>query len=229
MVNAQPTIRFVKVVGKNHFKAVCKSKHVKQIVAESSCDSDSDNEAEFFVGSITCCATGDDTFDVTASLKQLEILSEEIAEYQNEFENMDTLNKVNPGDIRTGESFTEVYNDTGESVSGEKNEHSDGNLSNDNNLSSQSSDSDSDDIEEYFTDAVDFVENDSTHEDWIATLKTCGTDVEYKLDLGAQVNILPEHVYKELRVRPKLHRTRVKLTSYSGDCIPVKGKNNSKN
>ena len=47
---------------------------------------------------------------------------------------MDTLNKVNLGDIRTEESFTEVYNDKGESVSGEKNEHSDGNLSNDNNL-----------------------------------------------------------------------------------------------
>ena len=93
---------------------------------------------------------------------------------------MDTLNKVNPGDIRTGESFTEVYNDKEESVSGEKNEHSDGNLSNDNNLSSQNSDSDSDDIEEYFIDAVDFVENDSTHEDWITTLKTCATDVEYK-------------------------------------------------
>ena len=209
---------------KNHFKAVCKAKHVKQIVAESSCDSESDDEAEFFVGSITSCTTGDDNFDVTASLKQLEILSEEIAEYQNELENMDTLNKVNPEDIRTGESFTGVYNDKGESVSGEKNEHSDKNLSNDNNLSSQSSDSDSDDIEEYFIDAVDFVENDSTHQDWIATLKTCGTDVEYKLDWGAQVNILPEHIYKELRVRPKLHRTRVKLTSYSGDCIPVKGK-----
>ena len=66
-------------------------------------------------------------------MKQLEILSEEIAEYQNELDNMDTLNKVNPGDIITGESFTEVYNDKGESVSGEKNEHSDGNLSNDNN------------------------------------------------------------------------------------------------
>ena len=61
---------------------------------------------------------------------------------------MDTLNKVNSGDIRTGESFTEVYNDKEESVSGEKNEHSDRNLSNDNNLSSQNSDSDSDDIEE---------------------------------------------------------------------------------
>ena len=45
--------------GKNyHFKAVCKAKHVKQIVAESSCDSESDDEAEFFVGSITSCTTG---------------------------------------------------------------------------------------------------------------------------------------------------------------------------
>ena len=50
VVNAQPTIRFVKAVGKNHFKAVCKAKHVKQIVAESSCDSESDDEVEFFVG-----------------------------------------------------------------------------------------------------------------------------------------------------------------------------------
>ena len=88
---------------KNHFKTVCKAKHVKQVVSESSCDSESDDEAEFSVGSITSCTTGDDTFDVTASLKQLEILSEEIAEYQNEHENMDTLNKVNPGDIKTGE------------------------------------------------------------------------------------------------------------------------------
>ena len=79
-------------------------------------------------------------------------------------------------------------------------------------------------LRKFFIHAVDFVENDSTHEDWIATLKTCGTDVEYKLDSGAQVNILPEHIYKELRVRPKLHRTRVKLTSYSSDCILVKGK-----
>ena len=47
--------------------------------------------------------------------------------------------------------------------------------------------------------------------------------MKYKLDSGAQVNMLPEHIYKELRVRPKLHRTRVKLTSYSGDGIPVKG------
>ena len=180
---------------KNHFKAVCKAKHVKQIVAESSCDFESDDEVEFFVGSITSCTTGDDTFHVTASLKQLEILSEEIAEYQNELESMDTLNKVNPGDIRTGESFIEVYNDKGESVSGEKNEHSDGNLSNDTDLSSQSSDSDSGDIKEYFIDAVDFVENDSTHEGWIATLKTCGTDVECNVDSGAQVNILPEHIY----------------------------------
>ena len=107
---------------------------------------------------------------------------------------MDTLNEVNLGDIRTGKSFTELYDDKGESVSGEKNEHSDGNLSNGNNLSSQSSDSDSDDTEKYFTDAVDFLENDSTHEDWIATLKTCGTDVKYKLDSGAPVNILPEHI-----------------------------------
>ena len=84
---------------------------------------------------------------------------------------------------------------TKESVSGEKNEHSDGNLSNDNNLSSQIPDSVSDDIEEYFIDAVDFVENDSIHQDWIASLKTCGTDVEYKLDTGTQVNILPEHIY----------------------------------
>ena len=175
VANAQPTNQICKGCGtKNHFKAVCKAKHVKQIVAESSCDSESDDEVEFFVGSITSCTTGDDTFDVTASLKQLQILSEEIAEYQNELENMDTLNKVNPGDIRTGGPFTEVYNDKGESVSGEKNERSDGNLSNDNNLSSQSSDSDSDDIEEYFIDAVDFVENDSTHEDRITTLKTCG-------------------------------------------------------
>ena len=58
---------------------------------------------------------------------------------------------------------------------------------------------DSDNNEEFFIDEID---NEITHEDWIATLKTCGTDVTYKLDSRVQANILPEHIYKEPRNRP---------------------------
>ena len=55
-------------------------------------------------------------------------------------------------------------------------------------------------------------------------LNTCGTDVSYMLDTGAQVNILPEKVYKTLTKRPHLTPTKAKLTAYDGGNIPVQGK-----
>ena len=44
------------------------------------------------------------------------------------------------------------------------------------------------------------------------------------LDTGAQVNVLPEHVYNSLQKKPKLHHTKVKLSAYDGGRITVKGK-----
>ena len=38
--------------------------------------------------------------------------------------------------------------------------------------------------------------------------------VTYTLDTGAMCNVLPRNVYNLLEKRPKLHKTKVKLSSY---------------
>ena len=47
------------------------------------------------------------------------------------------------------------------------------------------------------------------------------TNINYKLDTGSQVNILPKKEYTKLIHKPKLHPAKVKLTSYNGTDIPV--------
>ena len=78
------------------------------------------------------------------------------------------------------------------------------------------------DSEEFF---MNMVEGNSDEADkWYASLDTSGTSVTYMLDTGAQVNVLPEHVYNSLQKKPKLHHTKVKLSAYDGGRITVKGK-----
>ncbi|MES9881310.1 MAG: hypothetical protein ABW185_10560 [Sedimenticola sp.] len=69
-------------------------------------------------------------------------------------------------------------------------------------------------------------EVDSKHgkdDEWKIVLPTNGLDVCYKLDTGSQVNVIPVDPFKRLQVKPKLHSTNVKLTSYSGNEIPTVG------
>ena len=61
-------------------------------------------------------------------------------------------------------------------------------------------------------------------ERWLTTLDTCRTPVSFMLDSGAQVNALPEHIYRSLQKKPRLHHTKIKLTAYDGGSIPVKMK-----
>ena len=68
------------------------------------------------------------------------------------------------------------------------------------------------------------VNEKSDEKRWEVSLNTCGTDVSYMLDTGAQVNVLPEKVYKALTKRPRLTPTKAKLTAYDGGNIPVEGK-----
>ncbi|GFO19331.1 retrovirus-related pol polyprotein from transposon 17.6 [Plakobranchus ocellatus] len=49
-----------------------------------------------------------------------------------------------------------------------------------------------------------------------------GIDVNFKIDTGAQVNILPYHLMKGMKHR--LHQTKAKLKTYTGTAITVKGK-----
>ena len=56
------------------------------------------------------------------------------------------------------------------------------------------------------------------------SLMTCGTSVQYKLDNGAQTNILPRETYQRLCQRPALKKTQTKLLTYgSSSTLPVDG------
>ena len=61
------------------------------------------------------------------------------------------------------------------------------------------------------------------HQDEIyTTLEINQVLTKFKLDTGSQVNIITNNVFKKLnRI---LSKTNVKLTSYSGDSIPIAGK-----
>ncbi|XP_030851255.1 uncharacterized protein K02A2.6-like [Strongylocentrotus purpuratus] len=71
---------------------------------------------------------------------------------------------------------------------------------------------------------VDVVETLESRDEWKVKLVVNSRPVIFKLDTGAQTNLLPESVYQSLIPRPKLHPARVRLTGYSGVVIPVKGR-----
>ena len=59
--------------------------------------------------------------------------------------------------------------------------------------------------------------------DWTVKLQRNRTDVIYKIDLGKQVNVMPESLYKTFKQKSELKPTKVKLTAYNGSQIPVIG------
>ena len=61
------------------------------------------------------------------------------------------------------------------------------------------------------------------NDDWTVKFETNGTDVIYKIDSGAQVNVMPESIYETLKQKSELKPTKVKLTAYNGSQIPVIG------
>ena len=52
-------------------------------------------------------------------------------------------------------------------------------------------------------------------------LDTNGTLINFKIDSGALVNILPLNEYYRLQNRLKLHSTSIKLSAYNGSHIPL--------
>jgi hypothetical protein len=59
---------------------------------------------------------------------------------------------------------------------------------------------------------------------WTVQLETNGTIVRYKLDTGAQVNVLPRKIYASLKSAPVLKPAPVKLMPYgSSDPLPLDG------
>ena len=48
--------------------------------------------------------------------------------------------------------------------------------------------------------------DDTQNSEWKISLQSNGSDVEYKIDTGAQVNVLPYKQYLRLQKKPKLHK-----------------------
>ena len=68
------------------------------------------------------------------------------------------------------------------------------------------------------------VDDHCTTGDRNAILNTNGTNITYKIDSGAQVNVLPKKLLNSLRNRPSMKSTTAKLKAYGGSDIPVVGK-----
>ena len=60
-------------------------------------------------------------------------------------------------------------------------------------------------------------------DEWTIDLVTNGSNVTYKIDTGAQANILPYSHFLRLSRRPNLTDSRIKLHAYNDTNIPVKG------
>ena len=70
---------------------------------------------------------------------------------------------------------------------------------------------------------LDSVETDQNVKDWKVNMKICDKTVNMKLDTGAQCNVLPYHVYKQISRKP-LKASKSRLVSYSGHRLNTVGK-----
>ena len=65
---------------------------------------------------------------------------------------------------------------------------------------------------------------EETNAEWSVTLNTNGTNIYYKIDFDAQVNVLPENQIESLQRKPRITKSTTTLSAYNGSNIPVKGK-----
>ena len=64
---------------------------------------------------------------------------------------------------------------------------------------------------------------EETNAEWSVTLNTNWTNICYKIDSGAQVNVLPENQIENLQRKPRITKSATTLSAYNGGNIPVKG------
>lgn len=82
---------------------------------------------------------------------------------------------------------------------------------------------DSSDNEEFFVTSIEKVyaigDDDEVGYPWIEQICIDGRKVAFKIDTGAQINVLPLNVYNRLDTKIELHRTNTKLRAFSGDKV----------
>ena len=64
---------------------------------------------------------------------------------------------------------------------------------------------------------------EETNTEWSVALNTNGTNICYKIDSGAQVNVLPENQIETLQRKPRITKSTTTISAYKGSNIPVKG------
>ena len=64
---------------------------------------------------------------------------------------------------------------------------------------------------------------EETNAKWSVTLDTNRTNICYKIDSGAQVNVLPENQIETLQRKPRITKSTTTLSAYNGSNIPAKG------
>eukprot|EP00112_Aurelia_sp_Birch-Aquarium-sp1_P025750 Seg874.6 transcript_id=Seg874.6/GoldUCD/mRNA.D3Y31 product="putative protein K02A2.6" protein_id=Seg874.6/GoldUCD/D3Y31 len=74
------------------------------------------------------------------------------------------------------------------------------------------------------TDPDTYSVNTLTEDEWLIAIETNGSIIPYKIDTGAQVNILSKADFQQVKQKSKLHKSAVKLSAYNGSAIPVVGK-----
>ena len=72
--------------------------------------------------------------------------------------------------------------------------------------------------------SVNAIDDEQESSQWMINLLTNHKNINYKIDTGAQVNVLPINLVKQMRPRPIIKDTSIKLTAYNGTDIPVQGK-----
>ena len=62
-------------------------------------------------------------------------------------------------------------------------------------------------------------EETNNKDEWIACIDVNGTEIPFKLDTGAQVNILPSKELHRLKVKPKVQNKQINLRTYNDEPI----------
>ncbi|XP_069103128.1 uncharacterized protein [Argopecten irradians] len=64
----------------------------------------------------------------------------------------------------------------------------------------------------------------SKNRNWETTLNVNNHMIDLKLDTGAEANVIPEKMFRQVKGKTKLQKSNAKLSTYTGQGIPVLGK-----
>ena len=72
--------------------------------------------------------------------------------------------------------------------------------------------------------SIDGDDHSVNFSEWSVVFNTNGSDISYKIDSGAKVNILPKKEFYFLQDRPGLKDTKIRLKAYNSSSIPMLGR-----